>query len=290
MKLRAPIFITATVAVLLASALEPLEAFAQRRAVVRVAPRRTVVVGVGVGSYYYRRPYYDSWYFGYPWYAGYYAYPQRYYRYDLSASLRLQVSPRETEVFVDGYYAGNVDEFDGVFQRLDIEPGEHEVELYLPGHRTVVQRVYLQPGKTSRIRLEMQPLGPGEPEPVKPSGASAITPSRPGAGPGASRRPGPPPRDSRAADDDRDANRTGRDIRSADDYGSLALRVQPGPATITIDGERWEGPEGNERLVVELPPGRHVIEVQKDGYRRYTTEINVRPGEATTLNVALTRN
>jgi hypothetical protein len=282
------------VAVLLASALEPLEAFAQRRAVVRVAPRRTVVVGVGVGSYYYRRPYYDSWYFGYPWYAGYYAYPQRYYRYDLSASLRLQVSPRETEVFVDGFYAGTVDEFDGVFQRLDIEPGEHEVELYLPGHRTVVQRVYLQPGKTSRIRLDMQPLGPGEPEPVKPSGASAITPSRPGAGPrtgpSASRRPGPSPRDSRAADDDRDAIRTDRDVRSADDYGSLALRVQPGPATITIDGERWEGPEGNERLVVELPAGRHVIEVQKDGYRRYTTEINVRPGEATTLNVALTRN
>jgi hypothetical protein len=288
-KLRAPIFITATVAVLLASALEPLEAFAQRRAVVRVAPRRTVVVGVGVGSHYYRRPYYDPWYFGYPWYAGYYAYPQRYYRYDLGASLRLQVSPRQTEVFVDGYYAGNVDEFDGVFQRLDIEPGEHEIELYLPGHRTVVQRVYLQPGKTSRIRLEMQPLGPGEPEPVKPSGTSAITPSRPGVGPGASRRPGPPPRGSRA-DDDGGVVRTDPDVRTANDYGSLALRVQPGPATITIDGERWEGPEGNERLVVELPPGRHVIEVQKDGYRRYTTEITVRPGEATTLNVALTRN
>jgi hypothetical protein len=30
--------------------------------------------------------------------------------------------------------------------------------------------------------------------------------------------------------------------------------------------------------------------VQKDDYRRYTTEITVRPGEATTLNVALTRN
>ena len=289
MRVRTPIFITATVAVLLASALEPLEAFAQRRAVVRVAPRRTVVVGVGVGSYYYRRPYYDPWYFGYPWYAGYYAYPQRYYRYDLGASLRLQVSPRQTEVFVDGYYAGNVDEFDGVFQRLDIEPGEHEIELYLPGHRTVVQRVYLQPGKTSRIRLEMQPLGPGEPEPVKPSGTSAITPSRPGAGPGASRRPGPQPRDSRA-DDDGGVVRTDPDVRTANDYGSLALRVQPGPATITIDGERWEGPEGNERLVVELPPGRHVIEVQKDGYRRYTTEITVSAGEATTLNVALTRN
>jgi hypothetical protein len=30
-----------------------------------------------------------------------------------------------------------------------------------------------------------------------------------------------------------------------------------------------------------------VIVVQKDGFRRYTTEVNVRPGETATVNVAL---
>jgi hypothetical protein len=45
----------------------------------------------------------------------------------------LQVIPRETEVFVDGYFAGRVDDFDGRFQRLHIQPGEHELTLCLDG-------------------------------------------------------------------------------------------------------------------------------------------------------------
>ena len=66
--------------------------------------------------------------------------------------------------------------------------------------------------------------------------------------------------------------------------------MQPGPANITIDGEKWDGPQDNERFVVQLPSGRHVVEVQKDGFRRYTTEVTVRSGEPAALNVALTKN
>lgn len=280
MRPRLSLVAASCVAVLLASAAVPLEALAQRRAVRRVAPRTTVIVGG-----YYRPYYYDSWYFGYPWYPGPGYYGARGY-YGSSASMRLQVSPRDTEVFVDGYYAGRVDDFDGVFQRLHLEPGEHEVELYLPGHRSVIERIYLQPGKTSRLRYTMQPLAAGEPEPVKPSGSStssgAITP--------VPRRPDGPrgadPRDRR--DDPRDISPGGG--AAADSYGGLTLRVQPGEATVLIDGEKWEGPTADERLTVQLAPGRHVIEIQKDGYRRYTTELVIRPGETTTLNVALTRN
>jgi hypothetical protein len=79
-----------------------------------------------------------------------------------------------------------------------------------------------------------------------------------------------------------------RDARNAE-YGTLTLRVQPGEADIQIDGERWDGPQGDERLVVQLSAGRHVIDVRKDGYREYTTEVTVRGGETATLNVALTR-
>jgi uncharacterized membrane protein len=73
------------------------------------------------------------------------------------------------------------------------------------------------------------------------------------------------------------------------DFGSIALRVQPGDATITIDGERWEGAQDQERLVVQLAAGTHTIEIQKDGYRTYITDIIVRRGETTPLNVSLTR-
>ena len=58
------------------------------------------------------------------------------YAYGRPSSLRLQISPRDTEVFVDGYYAGIVDDFDGFIQRLHLEPGEHTIQLYLTGHRT----------------------------------------------------------------------------------------------------------------------------------------------------------
>ena len=72
------------------------------------------------------------------------------------------MSPREAEVFVDGYYAGTVDDFDGTFQRLHVEPGDHDLEVFLPGHRSYQQKVYLQPGKTFNVRHAMEPLGPGD--------------------------------------------------------------------------------------------------------------------------------
>ena len=285
MKPRIALVAATCVVVLVASAAVPAEALAQRRVIRRAAPRTTVVVG----GYYGRPYYYDSWYFGYPWYGGPGYYGARGY-YNLSASMRLQVSPRDTEVFVDGYFAGTVDDFDGVFQRLDLEPGEHEVELYLPGHRSVTERVYLQPGKTSRLRHTMQPLAAGEAEPVKPSGRStassddAITPVRRRPDPGGRRIGIEDPRDAR---DTRGGNSP---VTAPGAYGGLSLRVQPGEATVTIDGEKWEGAGANDRLTVQLAPGRHVIDIQKDGYRQFTTEVVIKPGETSTLNVALTRN
>src|SRR5439155_20300398 len=65
--------------------------------------------------------------------------PYRYARAD--ASLRIEATPKQAEVYVDGYYAGIVDDFDGTFQRLHAQPGQHEITLYLDGYRTVRQRV-----------------------------------------------------------------------------------------------------------------------------------------------------
>jgi hypothetical protein len=360
---------------LLASALCPADALAQRVAAARVAPRGSTVVATRVaprgasvvaaprggavvavprgsvvvrggyryGGYHYAYPshYHSSFYVGYPWYGGYgyggygfsigvgvgfgypfgygypyyaypyaapYAYPGAYYGgypaavyYDGSAAMRLQVTPRNTEVFIDGYYAGIVDNFDGTFQRLNIQPGQHEVELYLPGHRALERNVYLQPGKTTNIKYAMEPLAPGDPEPVKPSPRpdSSITPSTPSQqrpGPGSARRPAPtqpsPSRDypRETASDSGITIYKGDPNVAPDAHGSLSLRVQPGPATIKIDGEQWAGSQDEERLVVQLSAGSHVLEIQKDGYHRYTTEVLVRGGQTSTLNVALTKN
>jgi len=266
---------------------------------VAVAPRRTIV-GRRYYSrpYYYgaySRPYYSGAYFYGPWYGlGYglgYGYPfgygygpayPAYYgyggNYGGAAALRLQVNPRNTEVFIDGYFAGVVDDFDGFFKRLDLAPGEHDVELFLPGHRTVHQKVYLQPGRTFRVKYTLEALQPGDPEPVRPQTTAP---------PPAQNRPpyrgAPGQRQPPAARDDAAVN------AAQSGYGTLAVRVQPGDAEVLIDGERWTGTQQGDRLEVQLSAGTHNIEVQKSGFRGYATDVTVRNGQTATLNIALAK-
>ena len=124
----------------------------------RRGPARRVVV---VGGFY-ASPYwlYDPWYAG-QWGPYGYGY-QPYRRYlDPEASVRLEVKPTEAEVYVDGYYAGIVDDFDGVFQRLRAAPGAHEITVFLDGYRTLTERVYLMPNATLKIKRTLDRLGPG---------------------------------------------------------------------------------------------------------------------------------
>src|SRR5262245_14704991 len=64
------------------------------------------------------------------------------------SSARLQVTPPETEVFVDGRRQGTVADFDGFTERMRIEAGGHELVLYLDGYKTVRQKVLFEPGAT----------------------------------------------------------------------------------------------------------------------------------------------
>ena len=243
--------------------------------------RSVVVVGRG---YYWADPFFYG--YGYPFSPFYqfpiggYPYPG-YYRFDPGSAIRLEVSPKEAEVYVDGYYAGVVDDFDGVFQRLSIEPGEHEVTLYRDGLRTVHQKVYLTPRSTFKLKYKMEPLAAGDaaeprPSPANPppdgqAGPPSGPPPLPGRGP-AGRRQVPPPPNQRGA---------------SSSYGTLAIRVQPANATILIDGERWDGPQGQDRLLVEVAEGPHRVEIQRDGFEPYTASVTVRPGETASINVSL---
>jgi hypothetical protein len=56
---------------------------------------------------------------------------------DETGGLRLRVSPRSAEVYVDGYFAGKVDDFDGAFQRLKLPPGPHRVDVQADGYETL---------------------------------------------------------------------------------------------------------------------------------------------------------
>jgi hypothetical protein len=172
------------------------------------------------------------------------------------------VSPRETEVFVDGYYAGAVDDFDGFFQRLRLPPGAHEVILHHDKYRTVRQTLYVAAGTDYRIRHDLTPLGPGEASEPRP--VPAIPP--PGTPESAPASVFPP---------------------AASLFGTLSIRVQPSDAVVLIDGDEWRGPEGQGRLLVQLSEGAHRVEIRKDGHETFSSNVQVRRGETATLNVSL---
>jgi hypothetical protein len=102
---------------------------------------------------------------GYPWwssgyYGGYYAYDPWlgwYPTYDTTGSagndatgaVRLKVKPVEASVYVDGYYVGVVDDFDGVFQRLRLEPGPHHLEIRLAEYDDLSVDVMIHPDHTT---------------------------------------------------------------------------------------------------------------------------------------------
>ena len=227
----------------------------------------------------------------YPWPP--YPPPYGYRGFEPEASVRTDVTPREAEVYVDGYYAGVADDFDGAFQRLRVETGEHEIEIHLEGFRPFRQKVYLTPDNTFRIRHTLQPLAAGEqpeprPQPVNPpvaQGQGNQPPPPPSQGQPMSRGPmgrrmPPPPR--QGGPDNPPAR---GQARSA--YGSLAVRVQPADAEVSIDGDNWRGPGGQDPLVIEIAEGSHTVEIRKPGFRTYVTQVEVRRGETSPLNVSL---
>jgi hypothetical protein len=124
--------------------------------------------GYGLGSLFY-----DPWYgggygYGYP-YGGYgyggggygygggggYSVSQGYRE---TGSLRLKIDPKAAQVYVDGYYVGVVDSFDGVFQKLGLDSGGHRIELKADGFQPLEFEVLITPGETVTYKGEMKPI------------------------------------------------------------------------------------------------------------------------------------
>jgi hypothetical protein len=127
--------------------------------------RRPYVVPYGYRPYGYRPGWSLNLYFGRPYAAyGYpaYGYPSAGYGYYAIApgraygAVRIADAPPNAQVFVDGYYAGVVDDYDGVFQHLNLEAGSHRIEIEVPGYPPMAVDVFVEPGRTityhARIR------------------------------------------------------------------------------------------------------------------------------------------
>jgi len=200
-------------------------------------------------------------YWGSPWGAGaVYTYVQT-----DRGSIRVLVDPPDARVYVDGYYAGVVDDFDGLFQRLHVAPGRHEIEVKLAGHKTYRVRVYVGSGSTLKLDHDLEP-GTGEDF----EDLAGDAPRREVRG----ERP----------EESWDAPKGAEPPALA---GDLALRIEPDDASVYIDGAFWG--TGRDTSSVSLPPGTHQVEVVRPGFRTEEREVEVRPHDLTKVTIELRR-
>lgn len=122
-----------------------------RPSIVTIVPYRPYVyrpsIGLGVyhgagGSYpygYTPRGYYDP-------------IPGRAY-----GGVRITGAPRNAQVFADGYYVGIANDFDGLFQHMNLEAGPHHIEIEEAGLEPIAFDIIVQPGRTITFRADMYP-------------------------------------------------------------------------------------------------------------------------------------
>jgi len=144
--------------------------------------------GYSYGAGYYYDPFYSSYYgnYYYPYYSPYgfglgyglysglgwnpyfgdpfgYADPyggsgsystSRYYQDQ--GHMKLKVKPRNAKVYVDGYFVGAVDSFDGAFQKLALNAGRHKVEVKADGYETADFDVVITPDQTVTFQGELK--------------------------------------------------------------------------------------------------------------------------------------
>jgi hypothetical protein len=185
----------------------------------------------------------------------------------VGGELKTLVLPRDTEVFIDGYYAGIADDFDGT-RELVLDPGPHVVTLYREDHRLHEETIYSSVGSTVRLRHVMEPLDPGEPASPRPGSAAPSLPP-----------PSPAPTTGASVSTSAAA--------AASVHGTLALRSEPGDVEVRIDAELWRFPAGSGQMRAHLPPGTYRLELKKEGYEDFAIEVEILSGETTALNVRM---
>jgi len=68
----------------------------------------------------------------------------------------LEITPFDADVYVDGTYAGRVEDFDGTRQPLTLTAGTHRLEVQAPGYEPMIVDVGVQAGQVIPYRGDLQ--------------------------------------------------------------------------------------------------------------------------------------
>lgn len=74
-----------------------------------------------------------------------------------TGAVRIEIPQKEAAVYIDGFYVGAVEDFNGATEQLTLSPGPHHLELRAAGYQTLTFDVQVQTGRTITYRTPMQP-------------------------------------------------------------------------------------------------------------------------------------
>jgi len=87
--------------------------------------------------------------------------------------LRLDVTPESTQVFVDSFYAGRVEDIEDQ-HALALATGPHRIELRAEGYRPVTFDVRIEPHETINYRAGLERALPTSPVASRPAGPTRL--------------------------------------------------------------------------------------------------------------------
>ena len=70
----------------------------------------------------------------------------------LTGGLQLDVEPRRALVYVDGWFAGLVDNFSGYYRHLEAPAGWHTIEIVAPDFQPLMFDIAVTAGRTTTYR------------------------------------------------------------------------------------------------------------------------------------------
>ena len=69
--------------------------------------------------------------------------------------VQLDIDPRRAQVFVDGIYAGLVEDFSGYFHHLELPAGPHDISIVASGYEPLSVHLLVSPGATLTQRATL---------------------------------------------------------------------------------------------------------------------------------------